>query len=138
MTALSASYDARRKDGALVACPVGAGARVFKGALLAVAAATGLVQPASDAPGLIFAGVAYEAADNTNGAAGAKSVRVLKTGVFTLAKAGAVQTDVGKTALVVDDTTAATSPTADNVACGVVVGVPDGAHLQVRIDTRAN
>lgn len=138
MTALSASYDARRKDGALVACPVGAGVHVFKGALLAVAAATGLIQPASDAPGLVFAGVAYEGADNTTGAAGAKSVRVLKTGVFTLAKAGAVQTDMGKIALVVDDATVATSPTADNIACGVAVGVPDGAHLQVRIDTRVN
>ena len=137
MTALSASYDARRKDGALVACPLGAGAHVFKGALLAVAA-TGLIQPASDAPGLVFAGVAYEGADNTTGAAGAKSVRVLKTGVFTLAKTGAVASDVGKAALVVDDATVATSPTADNIACGVVVGVPDGAHLEVRIDTKVS
>ena len=58
MTALSASYDGRRKDGALIAYPVAAGAHVFKGAL--VAAATGLVQPISDAAGLVFAGVAYE------------------------------------------------------------------------------
>ncbi len=137
MTALSASYDARRKDGALVACPVGAGVHVFKGALLAVAA-TGLVQPASDAPGLVFAGVAYEEADNTGGAAGAKSVRVLKTGVFTLAKAGATPSDAGKTALVVDDATVATAATADNIACGVVVGIEGGAHLQVRIDTKVN
>jgi len=137
MTALSASYDARRKDGVLIACPVGAGVHIFKGALLAVAA-TGLVQPASDAPGLVFAGVAYEEADNTGGAAGARSVRVLKTGVFTLAKAGAAQTDVGKTALIVDDATVSTAPTADNVACGIVVGVPDGAHLSVRIDTKVS
>ncbi len=136
MTALSASYDARRKDGALVAYPLGAGAHVFKSALLAVAA-TGLVQPAGDAPGLVFAGVAYEETDNTAGTPGAKTVRVLKTGVFTLAKAGAVQADVGKTALVVDDATVATAPTADNLACGVVVGIADGAHVQVRIDTKA-
>ena len=138
MTALSASYDARRKDGALVACPVGAGAHVFKGALVAVAAATGLAQPASDAAGLVFAGVAYEGADNTGGAAGAKSVRVLKTGIFTVAKASAAQTDVGKTALIVDDATVTTAATADNVACGIVVGVPDAAHVQVRIDTKVN
>jgi len=137
MTALSASYDARRKDGALIAYSVGAGAHVFKGALLAVAAA-GLAQPASDAPGLVFAGVAYEEADNTGGAAGAKSVRVLKTGVFTLAKAGAGQSDVGKTAWVVDDATVATAPTADNVACGVVVGVEGGAHVRVRIDMKVS
>jgi hypothetical protein len=137
MTALSASYDARRRDGALIAYSVGAGVHVFKGALLAVAA-TGLVQAASDAPGLVFAGVAYEEADNTGGAAGAKSVRVLKTGVFTLAKAGAGQTDMGKAAWVVDDATVATAPTADNVACGVVVGVEGGAHVRVRIDTKVS
>ena len=138
MTALTASYDARRKDGALVACPLGAGAHVFKSAFLGIAAATGLVQPASDAAGLVFAGVAYEEANNAGGAAGAKSVRVLKTGIFTVAKAGAVQTDVGKTALIVDDATVATAPTADNIACGIVVGVPDAAHVQVRIDTKVN
>ncbi len=136
MTALSASYDARRKEGDLIAYPVAAGAHVFKSALVAIAAATGLIQPASDAAGLVFAGVAYEEADNTLGAAGAVTVRVLKTGVFTLAKTGAAQTDVGKTALAVDDASVSTAATTDNVACGVVVGVPDSAHVQVRIDTK--
>ena len=136
MTALSASYDARRKDGALVSCPVGANVHVFKSALLAVASATGLVQPAADAPGLVFAGVAYEEADNTGGAAGAKSVRVLKTGVFTLAKAGAAQTDAGKAAFVLDDATVSTAATADSLACGIVVGPADEAHVQVRIDSK--
>ncbi len=136
MTALSASYDARRKDGALVSCPVGAGVHVFKSALLAVAA-TGLIQPAGDAPGLVFAGVAYEESDNTGGAAGAKSVRVLKTGVFTLAKAGAAQTDVGRPAFVLDDATVSTAATADSLACGIVVGTEGGAHVQVRIDSKA-
>ena len=138
MTALSASYDARRKDGLLAAYPAAAGARVFKGAMLAVSAATGLVQPAVDGPGLVFAGVAYEGADNAGGAAGAKSVRVLKTGVFTYAKAGAAQGDVGKTAFAVDDATVATAPTAAGVACGIVVGVADSGHLQVRIDTKVS
>ena len=138
MTALSASYDARRKEGDLTAYPVAAGAHVFKSALLTVASTTGLIQPASDAAGLIFAGVAYEEADNTGGVAGAKTVRVLKTGVFTLAKTGAIQTDVGKTALIVDDATVSTAATTDNIACGIVVGVPDGAHVQVRIDTKVS
>ncbi len=138
MTALSASYDSRRKDGVLLAYPVAAGTHVFKGALLAVASATGLVQPASDAAGLVFAGVAYEEADNRGGAAGAKSVRVLKTGVFTQAKAGAALTDVGKVALAVDDATVSTAATTNNVACGIVVGFPDSAHVAVRIDTKVN
>jgi predicted RecA/RadA family phage recombinase len=138
MTALSASYDSCRKDGALLAYPVTAGAHIFKGALLAVSEATGLVQPASDTAGLVFAGVAYEAADNTGGTAGAKSVRVLKTGVFTQPKTGAALTDVGKAALIVDDTTVATTATTNSLVCGIVVGFPDSAHVSVRIDTKVN
>lgn len=134
MTALTASYDARRKDGALIAYPVAGARQVHKGGLTAVASATGLAQPAGDVAGIVFIGVAYEGADNGTGAAGAKTVRVLKTGVFTYAKTGASAGDVGKTAFVVDDATVATAPTADSIPCGVVVGVPDALSVQVRID----
>ncbi len=138
MTALSNSYDARRKDGALVLYPLGAGVHIRKGGLLAVASATGLVQPAADSAGLVFVGVAYEGSDNTGGAAGAKSVRVLKTGIYTYAKTAAVPSDTGKTAFVVDDGTVSTAPTADSVMCGVVVGVPDALSVQIRIDGKVN
>jgi hypothetical protein len=131
---VSSSYDARRKDGALVRYPLGAGVHIRKGGLLTVAAATGLAQPASDTAGVVFIGAAYEEADNTGGAAGAISVRVLKTGVFTYAKTAAVQADVGKVAFVVDDVTVSTAATADSVACGTVVGVPDALTVQIRID----
>ncbi len=136
MTALS--YDARRKDGALVRYPLGAGVHVRKGGLLAVAAATGLAQPASDSAGLVFIGIAYEEADNTVGAAGALSVRVLKTGVYTYAKTAAAQTDVGKAAFVVDDAAVSTAATTDSIACGVVVGVPNALAVQIRIDGKVN
>ena len=136
MTALTSSHETRRKDGALVRYPVGAGVHVQKGGLLA--SATGLAQPASDSAGVVFIGVAYEEADNTGGAAGAKSVRVLKTGVYTYVKAAAAQGDVGKTAFVVDDGTVSTAATADSVACGVVVGVPDALTVQIRIDGKVN
>ena len=138
MTALSNSYDARRKDGALVLYPLGAGVHVRKGGLLAVASATGLVQPAADSAGLVFVGVAYEESDNTGGAAGAQSVRVLKTGIYTYAKTAAVQADTGKTAFVVDDGTVSTAPTADSVPCGIVVGAPDTLSVQIRIDGKVN
>lgn len=137
MTALSSSYDARRKDGSLVRYLLGAGVHVQKGGLLA-AAATGLAQPASDSAGIVFIGIAYEEADNTGGAAGAKSVRVLKTGVFTYAKGAAAQADAGKTAFIVDDATVSTAATANSVACGTVVGVPDAASVQVRIDGKVS
>ena len=137
MTVVS-SHDARRKDGALVLYPLGAGVHIRKGGLLAVASATGLVQPASDSAGLVFVGVAYEESDNTGGAAGAKSVRVLKTGIYSYAKTGAVQSDTGKTAFLVDDGTVSTAPTSDNLACGIVVGVPDAVSVQIRIDGKVS
>lgn len=138
MTALGSAYDARRKDGALVLYPLGAGVHIRKGGLLAVASATGLVQPAADSGGLVFVGVAYEESDNTGGAAGAKSVRVLKTGIYTYAKTAAVQTDTGKTAFVVDDGTVSTAPTTDSFICGIVTGVPDALSVQIRIDGKVN
>ena len=137
MTALSNSYDARRKDGALVLYPLGAGVHVHKGGLLTVAA-TGLAQPASDSAGLVFVGVAYEGGDNTGSAAGAISVRVLKTGVFTYAKTAAAQSDVGKPAFAVDDGTVSTAATTDNIACGIVVGVPDALTVRIRIDGKVS
>ena len=138
MTALASSFDARRKDGALVLYPLGAGVHVRKGGLLAVVSATGLAQPVSDSAGLVFIGIAYEESDNTGGAAAAKSVRVLKTGVFTYLKTGAAQADTGKTAFAVDDGTVATAATADSIACGVVVGVPNAISVQIRIDGKVN
>lgn len=138
MTALSSAHDARRKDGALVLYPLGAGVHIRKGGLLAVVSATGLVQPASDSAGLVFVGVAYEESDNTGGAAGAKSVRVLKTGIYTYAKTAAVQADTGKAAFAVDDGTVSTAPTADSLICGVVVATPDAQTVQIRIDGKVN
>ena len=138
MTALASAHETRRKDGALVRYPVGAGVHVQKGGLLTVASATGLAQPASDSAGVVFIGVAYEEADNRGGMAGAASVRVLKTGVYTYAKAAAVQGDVGKAAFAVDDGTVSTAATADSIACGVVVGVADASSVQIRIDAKVN
>ena len=45
MAALTGAYDAKRKDGAIIAFAVAAGARVFKGALVSVTTATGLAAP---------------------------------------------------------------------------------------------
>ncbi len=122
----------------MVLYPLGAGVHVRKGGLLAVASATGLVQPASDSAGLVFVGVAYEESDNTGGAAGAKSVRVLKTGIYTYAKTAAVQADTGKTAFVVDDGTVSTAPTADSIACGIVTAAFNALSVQIRIDGKVN
>ncbi len=132
MTALAISYDAHRKDGELVAYPVAANVNVFKGGLVGLSG--GFAVPAADTAGLPFVGVAHETMLNAGGAAGAKLVRVEKTGSFVYPKAGAVQTDVGKVALVVDSGTVATAATTNNIAAGYVAELMDGGHVRVRID----
>ena len=137
MAALTGAYDAQRKDGELARYPLAANARVWKGGLVGLTAG-GLAAAAADVAGEVVAGVAYETADNTTGAAGAVSVRVQKVGSYVYGKSGAVQGDVGRTAFVVDDNTVSTAATTNNVACGVVVGLVDAAHVRVRIDGRVS
>jgi len=68
MTALAASYDAKRKDGELIRYPLAAGVHVFKGALVCVSTTTGLLTPGADAAGVVCVGVAFEEANNGAGA----------------------------------------------------------------------
>ena len=140
MAALAAPYDAHKKDGKLVAYPMAANTTIFKGALVA-----GFLVTASDTAGLVFVGVAHETKANqastilpggagVAGAAGALSLRVEEEGTFSYSKAAAVATDRGKQAFISDDNTVSTAATTNNVACGYVVEVPDGAHVQLRIN----
>jgi hypothetical protein len=161
MAALTAPYDARRKEGDLVHYPVAATTECFKGGLAALSG--GYVQPAADAASIQFAGVFAETADNLTGAvqpgtvqpsygsaqlpptptglaagvAGALYARVYKEGAFIFGKASAVQSDVGKQAFVVDDNNVSTSATTHNVACGYVCELIDSSHVRVRIDLAA-
>ena len=142
MTALAASYDTKRRDGQLIRYPLAAGVHVFKGALVCITSATGLLAPGADAAGVVCVGVAYEEGNNiagavqydgsvSSGAAGAVSVRVQPVGLFEYHKTGAVQADVGKPAFIVDDNTVATAATTDNVRCGVVAALVDAGTLGV-------
>lgn len=164
MAALTAPYDARRKDGELTLYGINNNIEVFKGGMAALAA-SGYVQAASDTAGVLFVGVFAESvsnldgavqpgqiqpaigspSQNTNtlngqpvGAAGALGARVYKEGAFVFNKAAAVQSDLGKTALIVDDNTVSVAATTNNVACGKIVEIIDGSHVRVRIDLEVN
>ena len=67
MAALTSSYETKRKDGQLVLYPLAAGVHTFKGALVCVASATGLLVPGADVAGAVFVGVAYEDGNNVAG-----------------------------------------------------------------------
>jgi len=136
LTALTANYDAERKDGILVAYKVAADAVIFKGALVCLNA-DGYLIPAADAAGLKFAGVAYEKGDNADGDAGDVTVRVWKDGSFRVAKAAAAQADLGAAAYCLDDNTVATSST-HSLKAGTVVELCGSTAVRVLIRAAAN
>ena len=132
--ALTADYDAKEKPGTLVAYSVAAGAVIYKGALVCVNAG-GYAVPAADTAGFTFLGVAYEAGDNTDGANGALTVRVQKTGTFVYTRTGAAQADIGDPVYALgDDTVADAAGATNDVPVGYVVGIEGTNKVRVRID----
>lgn len=134
MTALTADYEVKRKDGQFVSYKVAAAETIYKGALV-FANAAGYLYPAEDTASTVyFVGVAIEQGDNSSGANGAISIRVNKIGTYEFAKASAVVGDIGSLVYARDDQTVATSTT-NSISVGYVVEIPDSSHVQVRIDT---
>ena len=95
---------------------------------------SGTATNASDAAGLIFAGVSQAMADNSSG--GASAIRVkCKPGIYEFAAAAAyTAADVGKQVYVTDNQTVTVSSGAHNLKCGRLFAVL--ASGNVRVDTR--
>lgn len=133
MPALSQPYETHEREGLIVAYPVKANARIWKGALVCVDS-TGYLVPASDTANLRFVGVAFESVDNTGGANGAKRCRVVKRGTFIYNRIGSfAQADIGTTARAVTDNEVAKTST-NNIVVGTVVELLDGNRVRIRID----
>ena len=79
--------------------------------------------------------MAIEDADNTDGADGALSVRVMARGVFSFARGGSItQADLGQPLYIVDDQTVAVVSTVTNdIQAGRLEGF-DGTDVWLRID----
>lgn len=130
MAALTKDRDTPARDGKLLGYPMAAGARIFAGALAVLSG--GYAQAGTTAVGLKAIGRANEAADNTGGAAGDKTVLV-ERGVFRFAQDGTItQADVGGTAYIVDDQTvskndrAGAEAAATRSPAGTIRGVESG------------
>lgn len=95
------------KDGKMVALPVAAGALIELGNMAAIDTATGYLVPASDTTGLVVVGVASETADNSTGADGDVTARILRNQSFLLENAGLTQANVGQDVYVRDGVTVA-------------------------------
>ena len=129
--ALFAAADPQEEDGKLIAYPISAGARIWKGALVAINA-LGYLVAASDAQNNKFVGVAYESADATGQGSGKLIARVKKTGTYVVAKPGAAPADMGVAVYATaDDTVANTS--VNSVLVGYVTQVR-GGQVRIRID----
>ncbi|MFN3652220.1 MAG: hypothetical protein ACK47B_21795 [Armatimonadota bacterium] len=135
MAAATKDREAKRQDGTLKAEPM-AVAKVFKGTLVNHNAA-GYAAPAGANANETFAGVAYEAADNTGGAVGDKKVRVEKVGEYEFVAAGIVQADVGKEVYVTDDQTVQIAAPANAIKCGVISEYVSATRVRIRIDNYA-
>jgi hypothetical protein len=133
MPALTQPYETHEREGLIVAYPVKANARIWKGALVCIDS-TGYLVPASDTANLRFVGVAFESVDNTGGANGAKRCRVVKRGTFIYNRIGSfTQADIGTTARAITDNEVAKTST-NNIVVGTVVELLDGNRVRIRID----
>lgn len=95
--------------------PVIAAGIIYEGAAVGMVVGTGHSRPLTSVD--VFAGFAEDKADNSEGAAAALNVDLIKRGAIKLAVSGAVITDVGQPVYATDDDTFVFLPTG-----GVFVG----------------
>lgn len=108
-----------------------AGGHVFKGSLAGIKRATGYVRAL--VAGDVFAGVAYEEADNTGGAGGDLAVRLYTQGDFIMPVNNAAQGWAGAPVYAVDDATASVVFGGGQSACGVLIEALSATTGIVRI-----
>ena len=132
MTAISAPVERYGQDPLTVTYPVNAGAHIYKGALVCITTADGMLVDGTAATGRIFAGIAEDTVDGGL-ADGDVSAKVRRKGVYTLAASSAAATDVGLTAYLVDNNTVAVASQTGNIAVGRVVKFNTSSSLDVEI-----
>ena len=106
MAALTADFDCPYVDGKVRSLPMAAGATIYKGALVVMAA--GNAAPGSAALNLVCVGRAENQVSNVGGAAGAASIKVRRGTFAWNSGAGAdaiTEANIGQTAYIIDDNT---------------------------------
>lgn len=115
MTAVSAGIETLARPGEIVAYPVAANTKVYKGTLVQLA--SGYATSMTKAASLIFCGVALETIDNTGGSNGDLLVRCARKGIHEFILGSAAITDVGATVYALDNATV-TKTSTDATAIG--------------------
>jgi hypothetical protein len=121
MTALADNKEVTEKETKVLAFPVGATFKIFKGAICKLNAAGYLAPQSAEAAGF-KAGIAIELVDNSAGANGALWCQVLRKGTFLLTFVGLTQADLGSIAYASDDQTVSATQAANEIAVGTIVG----------------
>ncbi len=130
--ALAANRELNRfVDQELRSYPVAASSHIHKGALVGIARASGGVRPleAQD----VFAGIAYEEADNSSGESGDIAVRVYTQGDFLLPVTGVAAALAGAPVYAADDEQGLMSTEAGGSLCGVLLAAAGGELGVVRL-----
>ena len=138
MTAITtAKKSLNRQDGIVYPFQVAASTKIPEGALVSINAA-GYAVNATDAANDVFVGVADETIDNSSGAAGAKKIKIRRTGVFTVVFAGtATIADVNTLVYVVDNQTVnLAAATTNDVLVGRIVEFISATKVRVDIRDR--
>lgn len=131
MTALTSDIQRIEKEGRLQAMPV-AVAKIYKNAIL-MRNPAGYVQPAASLASAVFAGVAYESKDNSNGAAGDISIRVETQRAFEFDGAGFTQADLLKEVYAADDNTVQIAAGTNLVKVGKIIEVISATKVLVKL-----
>ena len=133
MAFLTKDIDRKEKEGKLLAAPVGAGIKIFNGALVKHNASGYLARAAAEA-GAAFAGVSYERVDNTDGSDGDKTCRALKKGAFLMDGTGFAQSNVGDVVYAKDDNIVGLTDAGNEQAVGKIVEFISATKVRVLID----
>ncbi len=133
--ALSSNAEIIEQEGKLLSVPVVASDIIYKGALVMINAA-GFLAPAAPAAGSQLLGIAYEQVDNSAGAAGAVSCRVITEGCFVLKGTGFAQTNVGDQVFVTDDEiVTVTEGTGSKPRVGKIVKFLSSTQVLVKLES---
>ncbi|MCK9327153.1 MAG: DUF2190 family protein [Bacteroidales bacterium] len=130
MTAVTADIDTDSQPGELVAYPVAASTKIYKGTMVKLS--SGYAASMTKAASLVFVGIAIEGVDNSSGAAGDKYVRVARKGIHELALASAAITDIGSAVYALDNATV-TKTSTDATQVGKAVKFENSGKIFVDI-----
>lgn len=131
MTALTSNAQRVEKEGRLVSMPM-AVINIFKNAIL-MRNPAGFIAPAASLAGAVFAGVAYEAKDNSEGSAGDISMRVETERAFHFAGAGFTAADLLKEVYAADDNTVQIAAGTNLVKVGKIIEVISATEVVVKL-----